>query len=576
MPINEERYRAFIAHSSEGIWCFETREPVPIDLPVDEQIERYLADAYLCECNEAFAQMYGYARPEEMMGTPLTDMLVRDDPKNIEHLRAFIESGYRLTDAESTDLDRDGNEKSFLNNLTGIIVDGRLVRAWGTQRDVTAQRDLETERHALLNRAEFLSDASAALGSSLDYDTTLHAVADAAVPRFSDWCYVDVIDHDAIPRIVIRHSDPAKMKIARDIESLYPARELSWGSKRTARTGITQTFEVTENRLGEAARNGEHLAMLLSLGIRWCAVVPLIARGKVLGALTFAHGESGRTFSAADLSMAEDLGRRAGLAFDHARLYRELEQAGRAKDEFLAVLSHELRTPMTVALGWAAMLQMDGSSPDSLPVALDAIVRSLKAQATLIDDIYDLSRIVAGKMDLSVEDVSLTDVVLRAVATMRNAADAKELTLEVDARDDVRILGDAPRLQQVFWNLLSNAVKFTPRRGTVSISVDHVEADTEVNTARVIVRDTGEGIEPAFFPYLFERFRQAERGMNRKFGGLGLGLSIARNLVELHGGSVSAYSEGHGKGSAFTVTLPRRASVYEHRSPVPAARAEGQ
>jgi signal transduction histidine kinase len=254
---------------------------------------------------------------------------------------------------------------------------------------------------------------------------------------------------------------------------------------------------------------------------------------------------------------------RARLAEDALRdaLAREqvvraaAEAANRTKDEFLATLSHELRSPLGVILTWVALLRSGRIDDAGRVRALEAIERNTRHQAKLIEDLLDVSRIISGKMRLDVAVVNLTEVVDAALDGVRHAADAKVIHLDF-AHDAMvgPVSGDPARLQQVVWNLLSNAVKFTPRGGRVAVRVERVDSQAQIQ-----VTDSGRGIDPAFLPHIFERFRQADSSTKRSEGGLGLGLAIVRHLVELHGGSVSAESRGFGEGSTFIVHLPMRA-----------------
>jgi PAS domain S-box-containing protein len=565
---SDERYRAFVANSSEAIWRFELERPMPTHLPISEQLDLCYEHAYLAECNDAVARMYGFNSSSEIVGVRLADMLPREKPENVEYLSAFFASGYRLQNAESHEIDRDGNEKFFVNSLVGIVENGAIVRAWGTQRDVTDERRVDRERAALLGRLELLADVTAVIGSSLDYDQTLRSIAEAAVPRFADWCFIDVVTETGdVDRVAVQHSDRSLADLAVQMEHRYPTpADTPLGPPHTIRTGVTQTYEIPNDVLELYAQGEEHLSMLRTLAFRRGLVVPLIARGRTLGALSFAFSESDRQFSADDVQLAEDIGRRAGLAIDNARLYSELDRANRAKDDFLAMLSHELRTPMTATLGWATMLERGGLSEDLIAAAGEAIGQSTRAQARLIDDLLDVSRIVSGKMQLTLAPVLLADVIAAAVETIRPAADAKQIALDVRFQSrDARLNADSDRLQQVFWNLLSNAVKFTPRGGRVD-----VELRDDRDNATVIVRDTGEGIARELLPHIFERFRQGDSGASRRHGGLGLGLAIARNLVELHGGTLTAESRGEGRGATFIATLP---ALPAQRRNSPSARA---
>ncbi|HYH95044.1 ATP-binding protein [Hyalangium sp.] len=227
------------------------------------------------------------------------------------------------------------------------------------------------------------------------------------------------------------------------------------------------------------------------------------------------------------------------------------EEANRLKDEFLATVSHELRTPLTSMLGWVQLMRTGGLAPEKRERALETIERNARAQAQLIEDLLDVSRIMTGKLKLGVEPVEVSVIVEQALDSVRPAAEARGIRLQAAVDSTSHVMGDSQRLQQVVWNLLSNAVKFTPKGGRVQVFVERRDSSVEITVA-----DTGQGICREFLPHLFERFRQAEAGTTRTAGGLGLGLSIVRNLVEMHGGTVSASSEGDGKGATFTVQLP--------------------
>lgn len=243
---------------------------------------------------------------------------------------------------------------------------------------------------------------------------------------------------------------------------------------------------------------------------------------------------------------------RGQLLLRAERARSEAEAANRIKDEFLATLSHELRTPLTSLLGWSSVLREGKRDAKILAQGLDAIDRNARVQAQLIDDLLDVSRIVSGKLNLDVRPLDIASVARAAINVVQPAADAKGITIDYDAEPGVgAISADSARLHQIVWNLLSNAVKFTPHGGKISVRVDQKGSD-----ARVTVSDTGQGIDSEFLPRVFDRFRQADSSTTRSFGGLGLGLAIVRHLVELHGGTVSAQSDGTNKGATFTATFP--------------------
>ena len=281
------------------------------------------------------------------------------------------------------------------------------------------------------------------------------------------------------------------------------------------------------------------------------------------------HDETGNLVSVlslvldvTDRKLAEK--ERAALLVRERNARRHAEEADRLKDEFLATLSHELRTPLTSILGWASMIRNGEVEGANAARAIETIERNARSQARLIDDLLDVSRIITGNLRLDLNPLDLGPIVDSAVDALRPTADAKGIGLRMEfAPVSCLVRGDANRLRQVIWNLLSNAIKFTPKRGHVTITLDCIES-----LARLTVRDTGEGISAEFLPYVFDRFRQAEGSISRKQGGLGLGLAVVRHLVELHGGNVSANSEGLDKGSTFQVELPM---AQERRDP---ARAE--
>ena len=230
----------------------------------------------------------------------------------------------------------------------------------------------------------------------------------------------------------------------------------------------------------------------------------------------------------------------------------QAERASRLKDEFLATLSHELRTPLNAILGWTAMLRQNAVEPERIPRVLDIVERNARAQAQLVSDVLDVSRMITGKIRLNARVMPLADSVRDAIDTIRPAADARRVSVEFeDSRDPLLIHADPERIQQVIWNLLSNAVKFTPPDGRITVRAARTAAFVEIS-----VSDTGIGLSPEFLPFVFDRFRQADQSFTRAHGGLGLGLSIVKQVVEMHGGQVSAASEGLNRGAVFTVRLP--------------------
>jgi signal transduction histidine kinase/ActR/RegA family two-component response regulator len=407
---------------------------------------------------------------------------------------------------------------------------------------------------------EFLTEAGQVLSSSLDYRATLRRLTGLIVPRLADCCVIH-LEGLEVQDTPIAHVDPVKGEILREILERFPLpHESAHGYKEVLRTGEPQFFPSIEpSLLTSSGQSPEHRALLLRLGVVSWMLVPLKVQGNVFGALGFHYSDSGRHYTEDDLALASELARRASVAIDNARLYdlsqnerSRVEAATRAKDEFVAMVSHELRSPLNAILGWMRLLR-GGTLPEAKREhAFEVIERNANAQNTLVSDLLDISRIITGKIRINPSQVDLANVVDMALESVRLAADAKriEITVDID-RSSTVMRGDGERLQQVVWNLLANAVKFTPKRGAVTLTLRRVESDLEL-----IVQDNGQGIADTFLPHVFDSFRQSDGSTSRKHGGLGIGLSITKHLVELHGGLITVQSPGVGLGATFVVRLP--------------------
>ncbi|HEX8170939.1 MAG TPA: GAF domain-containing protein [Thermoanaerobaculia bacterium] len=441
---------------------------------------------------------------------------------------------------------RDGSYRWFAGKAVPVYDTDQRVLEW-----VWASTDVHDAKVSE-DSLRFLAKATELFASSLDYGETLKTLTSLAVPEMADWCAVDLLEGTEIERLAVAHVDPAKVEYARELRRRFPPDPRTDQVAVVMRSGRSQLVStIPDGLLEELVPDAEQLRIARELGLMSWMIVPLRSRGNALGAVTFVSSDSRRRYTERDLALAEEFARRAAVAIDNARLYGDAQSANRAKDEFLATLSHELRTPLTAILGWARLLRM-GMSPEESETAVVAIEQSAQAQAQLIDDILDVSRIMAGKLRIEPHAVDLRTVAQAALATVRPAADAKDIHIEAHFPEVVPpVWGDEGRLQQVAWNLLSNAIKFTPRGGRVEARIDVEEA-----LVRLVVTDTGQGISAEFLPHVFEPFRQADSSTTRVYGGIGLGLAIVRYLVELHGGSVSASSEGTGRGATFTVALP--------------------
>ena len=386
----------------------------------------------------------------------------------------------------------------------------------------TLERRVE-ERTAMLKRLE---RASRTLASSLEPRRTATNLATLLVPESADFCSIDVRDLNGnLRRLACRHVDAEKERLANEQADVRPARDPS------------------------ATLNTDERA---ALGLNDVRVYELSAGRQFVGHLTVAMSSSTRRFDEGAERLFEELGRRAGLALANALLYQEAQDANRLKDEFLGVVSHELRTPLNAIMGWARLAAAPREAGVSTQKALDAVDRNARALARLVDDLLDVPRIMMGKLALDLRPVDLVAVVTAAVEGIRPSAAGKSLHLKLESElASATIEGDAHRLEQVFGNILSNALKFTPAGGSITVRIR-----PQGDTYAVTVEDTGVGIPTDFLPFVFDRFRQADSSTSRAHGGLGIGLSLVRHLVEMHGGQVTVTSDGVAQGSVFTVQLP--------------------
>ena len=436
-----------------------------------------------------------------------------------------------------------------------------ILMAVGSQIGQFIERkQAEESLRASEQRTRFLADASAALAELTDYESTLQKVAALAAPHFADWCSVDMQDADgSLRRLAVTHVDPEKVKLVYELERKYPPREQAdRGARLAIRTGEPNWMAtIPEELLVAAAQSEEHLRILRELGLRSYICVPLKSRSGVLGALTFVTAESGRLYREDDVRAAEDLAHRAVIAIENAKLLAALKDADRRKDEFLAMLAHELRNPLAPIRNAAQIVQAKAPPLPELQWATEVIERQVHQMSRIVDDLLDLSRITRGKIELRKERIDLADVVNSAVEASRPLIDKWEhqFTVSVPPRP-IYLHADPTRLAQVILNLLNNAAKYTHQGGRIAL-----EVRTNDGFVSISVRDNGIGIAADMLPRVFEMFTQVDRSMERSEGGLGIGLTLVQRLVEMHGGSVEARSDGPGKGSEFIIRLPIASAV---------------
>ncbi|WP_198142985.1 GAF domain-containing sensor histidine kinase [Stigmatella aurantiaca] len=438
-------------------------------------------------------------------------------------------------------------------DATDLIVAEELARSMAVALDDS--RLLREARRAE-RRARFLARSSRVLAGSLDYRATLDQVARLAVPAVADLCAVDMLEEDgSISRLAVAHRVPEKAALVWELAHRWPSHLTDlYGAGRVIQIGEPELRgEVQDTGLPRAARTPEHLHALRSLGLESYLVAPLRARGRTLGAITFAYTGSHRSYRRQDLRLAMELAARAALAVDNALLYSASQEAVKLRDEFLAVASHELKTPLTpLNLRLQSLrreLDRRGAPVDSARVQehVAALQRQCKRLGTLVDSLLDVSRLEAGVLVLDLEFLDLVALARDVISRFAPQAARTGTPLTIEAGEPIVGHWDRVRLEQVVSSLLSNALKYSVGHPI------HIRVERSPMGARLTVRDEGIGISPEHLPRIFERFERAVS--SEHFGGLGLGLYLTRHLVEAFGGTIHATSEP-GLGSTFQVDLP--------------------
>jgi PAS domain S-box-containing protein len=508
----------------------------------DDAIISKTLDGIITSWNKGAQRIFGYTA-DEVIGKPVTILIPKDHEDEEPTILARLRAGKRIEHYETIRVRKDGKLLDISLTVSPIKgPNGEIVGASKIARDITEQKQARRAFDEASARLKLALDAARLGDWSWDTQTDMVTLSETAANLFGippgphmTWTQMNELLHPddrqhakvAVENALANHSDY-------DIEY------------RVERADNTEVWVSSKGR-GIYADDGTTVGMLgflHDISIRKRNEETLQQQAEALLTLN----QTAQTAR----SEAEQ------AAAQNERLYKQAEESSRLKEEFLATISHELRTPLSAILGWTRMLRMGQLSPENAAKALDTIERNARAQAQLVDDLLDVSRIITGKLRMDVRPADPNSFIDAAVEAVKPAAEAKGVRVQkVVDTGAVSIPGDPVRLQQVIWNLLSNAIKFTPRGGRVQIYSQRVNSHLEI-----VVSDSGQGISPDFLPHVFDRFRQADQKTSRQHGGMGLGLAIVRHLVEMHGGSVRASSEGEGKGATFTVMLPI-APVYQ-------------
>jgi signal transduction histidine kinase/PAS domain-containing protein len=531
-------------------------EEAPIGIGIAEDVE-----CRRVQPNRAFAAMLGSSPGERPADADPRIALRSVTTEGVplapeEHaLQRAARTGQPVRAVDVDVIRPDGVRLSLLEFAAPLFDDdGRPRGAIGAFLDVTNRRRATEEQR-------FLSEATRLLNDTLDYQDTLARLVRLAVPSQADYSLLDVLTPEGeVVRVGLAHRDPEKEAVLTRVLVRTPPGQGIRGDRgllTLVRAGRSVLWsDVTPEFLVAQGLKPHQVEFVLSVDLRSCVMVPLMVRDQLIGAFSWARHTGRAPFDERDIALAEEVARRAAVAVENARLYREAQTANRLKDEFVATLSHELRTPLNALLGWTELLLSGQLPPERQRLAIEAIDRTARLQAQITNDLVNVSQAASGAFRLAPRPVAAGEVVRSAVEAFRLAAESKGVRLAVDVAADMpRVYVDPDRLRQIVFNLVANAVKFTPR-GTVNVLARVADGRLEVD-----VHDTGIGIAPAFLPHVFERFRQADGSISRQYGGLGLGLSIVRSLVELHGGQVRAHSDGEGRGATFSIWLPAHAPV---------------
>jgi PAS domain S-box-containing protein len=521
--------------------------------------------------NSAAERLFGYSAAE-MVGQSILRVIPPDRHHEETEILAKLRRGERLERYETIRLHKDGHMLEVSLTVSPVKDrTGRIIGAAKFAHDIAARRRTERALAEEVQALETLNHVGAAIASQVDLERVVQLVTDAATSltgaEFGAFFYNIVNDAKESYWLYTLSGAPRE----RFAQFPMPRNTDVFGATFRGE-GVVRSGDIRKDpRYGHNAPYAGMPPGHLSV-CSYLAVPVKAPAGEVIGGLFFGHG-SPDVFTERSERLALGIASQASIAMTNARLFKSLrereaereqlldseraarseaERLGHLKDEFLATLSHELRTPLNSIQGWASVLRQKTASQADLARGLETIERNVRAQAQIVNDLLDMSRIISGKIHLEVQPLQIHQVVSQAVESIRQSAEAKGIRLHSILDSGIGLVrGDVNRLQQVLWNLLSNAIKFTPRDGKVQVALERVNSHLEI-----VIEDTGIGISSEFLPFAFDRFRQADPSTTRRYGGLGLGLSIVKSLVELHGGSVRVKSAGENLGSTFIVSLP--------------------
>jgi len=506
------------------------------------------ADGHVTWISRRWYEYTGLNREDDPRGWTRNGVLHPDDvPAMLAAWRRSISEGVEH-EVEARHRRHDGTYRWFITRAVPCRDDdGHVVQWFGSTVDVDEHRQSS-------EAMSFLARASAALADTNDEEAALTSIADLAVPAFCDWFGVHLREPGGeIRRLAVRHLDPARIAFVDALYSEYPPGEGEpYGAQAVILAGQPIWAPRYREMVPAMARDARHRDLLLGVGTRSFACVPMRLRGIVIGALTFATAESQRDFSEIHFRAMEDLASRAAVAIENVRLVRALREGDRRKDEFLAVLAHELRNPLAPVRNAVQILRDKSAAPPQMQWASDVIDRQVRQMSRLVDDLLDVSRITRGRIELRREHMTLASVVASAVEASRPSIERgrQELTIALPA-EPLHLDADFARLSQVISNLLNNAAKYTPAGGRIRLSVERIGAQAVVR-----ISDNGIGIPHDQLERVFDMFAQLTRSGTQDQSGLGIGLTLVKQLVELHGGFVEARSDGENRGSEFIVRLP--------------------